>query len=85
MAPEPRVVAEDLIRVLNRHHYFAPRSGRDGEPLAPLAERAATSTKTLSAILRGKYESVELGLADRLCVALGENLNECRLDPPDAA
>jgi hypothetical protein len=80
---EPRVVAEDLIRLLNRAGYYAPRSGRDGEPLAPLAEQAETSTKTLSRLLRGGWETIDLGLADRICVAIGEHVGQCRLDPPD--
>lgn len=80
---EPRVVAEDLIELLNRAGYYAPRSGRDGLPLAPLAERAGSSVKTLSKLLRGKWETIDLGLADRICVAIGEHVSECRLDPPD--
>lgn len=82
---EPRVVAEDLIAILNREGYYAPRSGRDGLPLAPLAEQAKSSVKTVSKLLRGEWATIDLGLADRLCVAVGESVNECRLDPPDPA
>ena len=80
---EPRVVASDLIAILNRAGYYAPRSGREGLPLAPLAEQAKSSVKTLSKLLRCEWETIDLGLADRLCVALGANVNECRFDPPD--
>lgn len=78
---EPRVVARDLIRLLNCAGYFAPRSGRDSLPLAPLAEAAESSTKTLSKLLRGEWYTIELGLADRLCVAIGEHLRECDTVP----
>jgi hypothetical protein len=81
---EPRVVAEDLITILNRAGYFAPRSGREGLPLAPLAEQAGSSVKTLSKLLRKEWKTIDLGLADRLCVAVGAHIGECRLDPPDA-
>lgn len=80
---EPRVVAEDLIAILNREGYYAPRSGRDGMPLAPLAEQAQSSVKTISKLLRGEWKTIDLGLADRLCVAVGAHVGECRLDPPD--
>jgi hypothetical protein len=80
---EPRVIAGDLIKLLNRAEYYAPRSGREGRALAPLAEAAETSVKTLSRLLKGKWETVDLGLADRICVAIGASVNECTLDPPD--
>lgn len=83
MPREPRVIAKDLITILNRHGYFEPRSKREGLPLAPLADSAETSVKTLSKLLRGTWETIELGLADRLCVAVGSNVNECGFDPPD--
>lgn len=73
------MLGADLIKLLNGNGYYAPRSGRDSLPLAPLAERAETSTKTLSKLLRGGEETVDLGLADRLCVAIGANINECEL------
>lgn len=81
---EPRVVAEDLITILNREGYYAPRSGRDGLPLAPLAEQAKSSVKTISKLLRAEWNTIDLGLADRICVALGASINECRLDPPES-
>jgi hypothetical protein len=74
---EPRVVARDLIILMREEGYFAPRSGRDGLPLAPLAEAAETSTKPLSKLLKGEWYTIDLGLADRICVALGTNINEC--------
>jgi hypothetical protein len=79
---EPRVVARDLIRLLNRAGYFAPRSGRDGLPLAPLAADAGSSVKTLSKLLKGEWYTIDLDLADRLCVAVGEHISECDLVPP---
>jgi len=80
---EPKVVADDLIAILNRYGYFAPSSGKEGLPLAPLAEQAKIHPTTLSKLLRHKWKTIDLGLADRLCVALGASVNECRLDPPD--
>jgi hypothetical protein len=78
---EPRIIARDLIAVLNENGYFAPRSGRDSLPLAPLAERAESSTKTLSKLLRGEWYTIDLGLADRICVTLGEHLSACGTVP----
>lgn len=80
---EPRVVTESLVRVLNAHGYFAPRTGEEGLPLAPLAERAGTSVKTLSRALRGDPQWLDLGLADSLCVAVDAHIRECDLDPPE--
>lgn len=81
---EPRVVAKDLIALLNREGYYAPRSGRGGLPLAPLALEAESSVKTLSKLLKGEWETIDLGLADRLCVAVGAHVSECATEPPDA-
>lgn len=78
---EPRVVARDLIRLLNGAGYYAPRSGRDSLPLAPLAESAGSSVKTISKLLRGEWYTIDLGLADRICVAVGEHVRECAVVP----
>ena len=78
---EPRIIARDLIKLLNLAGYYAPRSGRDSLPLAPLAESASSSTKTLSKLLRGEWYTIDLDLADRICVAVGEHVSECGVVP----
>lgn len=81
--PEPKVVTESLVRVLNAKGYYDPKSGKEGLPLAPLAERAGTSVKTLSKALRGLPPRMDLGIADSLCVAVDAHISDCILDPPD--
>lgn len=84
MSREPRVIAADIITILNREGYFEPGSGRESLPIESLAESAATSAKRLRKLLHGEWETIDLSLADRLCVALGAHISECRLDPPDS-
>lgn len=74
---EPRVVTEDVQRVLRR--VVQPDQEDSGESVVMLAQRADTSARTIYRILAKTSESVSLDLADRCCLAADSHLSECRL------
>lgn len=82
---EPVVVAADIRRVLRQA--VRPDDPDEGEAVQRLAERAATSTRTVYRVLNpkprpdGKPVTIKLDLADRLAVAAGRSLAEigCRV------
>lgn len=78
---EPRVLTEDVRRVLLPE--VRDTDEDEGESVAMLAEKAGTSTRTIYRIMGGKTHSVSLGLADRLLLATGHYVHECRLVWPD--
>lgn len=75
--PEPRVVAEDVRSVLNRA--IRPDDPDAGDAVALIAELAATSTRTVYRVLGLESPTLDIGLADRLVLAAGGHLDECRL------
>jgi hypothetical protein len=78
---EPRVCAEDVAAVLRR--VIRPDDADGGESRSLMAERAGTSQRTIDRVLQVGAPSLTLDLADRLLVAAGGNLHECRLIWPD--
>jgi hypothetical protein len=50
-----------------------------GESVVMLAQRANTSARTVYRVLSNTSESINLDLADRLCVAADAHLSECHL------
>lgn len=72
---EPRVLTEDVQRVLRR----IIGTDEDGESVTIVAEKAGTSTRTVYRVLARTTESIQLDLADRLCIAASAHLRECRL------
>lgn len=86
--PEPRVLVEDVQRVLFR--VTKPDEDEEGASVALIAEKAQTSTRTVYRILSRDLDdpddpdpSISLDLADRLTIAAGGFLIECRIKWPD--
>ncbi len=76
--PEPRVLTEDVQAILR----FKIRPADDaGKSVALIAERAGVSTRTVYRCLNPEESktTISLSLADRLCVAAGSHLSNCRL------
>lgn len=78
---EPRVLTEDVQRVLKR--VVQPGDEDSGESVVALAERANTSARTVYRVLARSTDSINLDLGDRLCIAASSHLMECRLVWPD--
>jgi hypothetical protein len=79
--PEPRVFTSDVQTVLR--HVIRPGED-DGAAVALIAERAGVSTRTVYRVLNPdeSKETISLDLADKLCVACGTHLSQCRLKWP---
>lgn len=72
--PEPRVITEDVQRVLRQ----VIRPGEDdGAAVALIAARARVSTRTVYRVLSPdeSKETISLDLADRLCLAAGVHMS----------
>jgi hypothetical protein len=74
--PEPRVYTRDVKSLLAPH---VRKGDEEGESVALIAEIAGTSTRTVYRVLALETETIGLDLADRLLVAVGENLVFCRV------
>lgn len=83
--PEPRVLTEDVQRVLQ--DVIKPGT-EDGAAVASIADRAKVSTRTVYRVLNPDENKVtiSLDLADRLCLACGVHMaTVCRLVWDDGA
>lgn len=78
---EPRVVTEDVALILSR--IVRPDDDDAGESVALIAEKADTSTRTVYRVLARSTETLNLHLADRLCLAADAHLSACRLYWPE--
>lgn len=74
---EPRVVTADVQRVLRR--VVQPDQDDSGESVVRLADRANTSARTVYRVLAHTTDTINMDLADRLCIAADTHLSECRL------
>lgn len=74
---EPKVVTDDVARLLERH--LADADEDVGDSVQLIAERAHTSTRTVYRVLSRQADTLSLDLADRLLVAVGEMLADCRV------
>lgn len=74
---EPKVLTADVRRVLRR--IIRPDDDDSGASVALIAERAQRSTRTVYRVLQGTTETISLDLADRLCLASGAHLMQCRM------
>lgn len=81
MSPEPKVLTEDVCTLLQRA--IRPDDPDAGDAVALVAELATTSTRTVYRVLGRESNALDLDLADRLVMAVGSHLNECRLVLPD--
>ncbi len=80
MEVEPEVLNDDVARVLER----SVADEDDSETVATIAEKAGCSTRTVYRVLgRKTYDVLSLDLADRLLVAAGGHLTDCRVRWPD--
>lgn len=74
MAAEPRVLTSDVRELLRR--VIDPD---DGASVRQVAERASTSTRTVYRVLGCQKDTLDLGLADRLVLAVGAHLSDVHL------
>lgn len=86
---EPRVKTVDVQEILKQ----AVRPGDDdsGESVTLIAEKAGISTRTVYRVLNPEVPegktledlTINLGLADALCLAADAHISYCRLEWPD--
>lgn len=79
--PEPRVVTADVQNVLK--NVIRPGEDESGNSVTLIAEKAFVSTRTVYRVLAASTETISLDLGDRLCLAAGSHLSNCRLKWPD--
>jgi transcriptional regulator with XRE-family HTH domain len=79
---EPRVVADDVRKILDRYLDRAVHLQR-GDAVEVLAERAGVSTRTIYRILEGNREWLELDQADRLLIAADAHLTDVEVESLD--
>lgn len=80
---EPRVVTEDVALILTA--FVKPDDEDSGASVSLVAEKADTSTRTVYRVLSQSTDTINLDLADRLCLSCGQHLAACRLKWPDGA
>lgn len=80
---EPRVLTCDVASVLEP--IVRPDDEDSGSSVALIAEKANTSTRTVYRVLSRHTETINIDLADRLCIAAGSHLACCRLRFSDGA
>lgn len=80
-AVEPRVLTVDVKRILEAA--LSKYDADDKESVQLIAERAGTSTRTVYRVLGVRTPDLLLDTADRLVVAAGGHLSDCRLRWPD--
>lgn len=78
---EPKVLTEDVQMILRR--IVKPDQEDEGDSVSTIAEKADTSARTVYRILAGTTNTLSLDLADRICLAAGFHISECRLYWPD--
>lgn len=78
IGPEPRVVTADVQRILE--DVVRPKE-EDGAAVELIAARAGVSTRTVYRVLKPEEYRADMGLdlADRLCLAAGSHIKNCRL------
>lgn len=74
-------MTEDVQRVLRR--VVRPDLDDAGESVVMLAQRADTSARTVYRVLAKTTITINMDLADRLCMAADSHLSACRLMMPD--
>lgn len=78
---EPRVLTADVAAILEP--VVRPDDDDQGSSVSLIAEKADTSTRTVYRVLSRHTETINLDLADRLCLAAGSHLAACRLRHSD--
>lgn len=80
---EPRVVTDDVSALLIK--FVKPEDEDLGASVSLVAEKANTSTRTVYRVISVSTDTINIDLADRLCIAVGGHLAGCRLSWPDGA
>lgn len=77
--PEPRVLTADVQAILAR--VIRPDSDETGDSVMLIAEKARVSTRTVYRCLNPDEAklTINMDLADRLCIAADSHLSNCRL------
>jgi hypothetical protein len=78
---EPRVLTADVAAILQP--IVRPDDEDLGSSVSLIADKASTSTRTVYRVLSRHTETINLDLADRLCLAAGSHLAACRLRHSD--
>ena len=77
---EIRVMAADIKAILIRtRSASAGNSDEAKHSRKALAEVAGCSSRTIDRIMADERETIELDMADRIVLAAGGGLNECRV------
>lgn len=77
---EIRVMAVDIKQVLLRTRSAAVGKTEEAKnSRKALAEVAGCSSRTVDRIMADERETIELDMADRIVIAAGGGLNECRV------
>jgi predicted transcriptional regulator len=74
---EPRVLCEDVKRALNQAGVTADKKNKGS--VEKVALSVGVTPRTIYRILDCRTESIKLDLADRVLLAVGCRVNECRL------
>lgn len=80
---EPRVITQDVSNILKR--IVRPDDEDSGSSVSLIAEKANTSTRTVYRVISESTPTINLDLADRLCLAANSHLSSCRLSWPDGS
>jgi hypothetical protein len=75
--PDPRVVTEDVARLIKK--MVRPEDDEAGTSVSLIAEKAETSTRTVYRVISQSSPTLQLDLADRLCIAVNSHLAACSL------
>ena len=78
---EPRVVTADVAALISA--MVRPDDENAGASVALVAEKSETSTRTVYRVLAENTPTINIDLADRLCLAVHSHLSACRLLLPD--
>lgn len=77
VAAEPRVITDDVKRALNLAGITADKQNKGS--VDRIARRVGVTPRTIYRVLECKTDTIKLDLADRIMVALGRHVSECRL------
>lgn len=82
---EPRVLTKDVAGILRALVKPADDEEIVGISVSLIAEKANTSTRTVYRVISESTPTINLDLADRLCLAANSHLACCRLCWPNGS
>lgn len=74
--PEPLVNAQDVARAIRNTGIFDEHGE---ETVARIAQRSGITARTIQRVLQREAKPLKLDIADRLLVAAGAHLADCRV------